>query len=101
MSNAFCGGVASSHDELCGAVSAGIMLIGDRYGRVSADADDAASLAAAAAFRNRFIERFGATKCDDVRIPGKKCTWVVEDASRILIDIMARDWNESVAAGAA
>ena len=101
MSNAFCGGVASSKEELCGAVSAGIMIIGDRYGRVTAEASDAASLAAAAAFRNRFIERFGATKCDDVRIPDKTCTWVVEDASRRLIDIMEEDWNERVASSAA
>jgi C_GCAxxG_C_C family probable redox protein len=96
MSNAFCGGVAGSRGELCGALSAGIMLIGERYGRTSAGEDDKASLAAAAALRRRFNERFGATKCDDVRKPLKKCTWVVEDTSLLLIDIMEEDWNENV-----
>ncbi len=96
MSNAFCGGVASSHAEMCGALSAGVMVIGARYGRISATEDDKASLKAAAEFRRRFIERFGATKCDDVRIPGKKCTWVVEDTSHLLIDVLDEDWPKIV-----
>lgn len=94
MSNAFCGGVASSREEMCGALSAGVMLIGLRYGRTTSAEDDKASLQAAAEFRQRFIERFGATRCDAVRIPGKRCTWVVEDTSSILVDVLAKDWNE-------
>jgi C_GCAxxG_C_C family probable redox protein len=97
MSNAFAGGVAGSHQEMCGALSAGIMLIGLRYGRVSVSEDDKASLRAAAEIRKRFIERFGATRCDDVRIPGKRCTWVVEDTSRILLDVLDEDWHVIVA----
>lgn len=96
MANAFCGGVASSHEEMCGALSAGVMLIGARYGRTSPTEEDKASLRAAAEFRKRFIERFGATRCGDVLIPGKRCTWVVEDTSRILIDVFAEDWNQVV-----
>ncbi len=93
MSNAFAGGVAGSHQELCGALSTGIMLIGLRYGRVSAAEDDKASLRAAAEARRRFTERFGATRCDDVRVPGKRCTWVVEDTSRIILEVLEKDWD--------
>lgn len=96
MSNAFCGGVASSHEEMCGALSAGIMLIGERYGRTSSAEDDRASLKAAAAYRQRFIERFGSTTCEDLRGRESNCAWLVEDASHILIDVMAEDWAAEV-----
>jgi hypothetical protein len=92
MSNAFCGGVGCSWQEVCGAVSAGLMLIGERYGRKTARDDDAASLAAAAAYRQRFLDRFGDTKCESIRVSGRSCNWVVEDASHLLLDVLETDW---------
>ena len=97
MSNAFCGGVASSHEELCGALSAGMMVIGSRYGRITADVSDKPSLAAAAELRKRFIEHFGTTKCDPIRKQQKKCVWVVEDASRMIFDVLDEDWEQVAA----
>ena len=97
MSNAFCGGVASSHDELCGALSGGIMVIGAKYGRVTADVPDKASLAAAAELRNRFIDHFGTSICGPIRNLKGNCEWVVEDASRLAFDVLSTDWDAKVA----
>ncbi len=96
MSNAFCGGVASSHDELCGALSAGIMVIGAKYGRVTAAQMDKASIAAAAEIRRRFIEHFGTSICDPIRSRSDNCGWVVEEASRITFGVLDQDWDAVV-----
>lgn len=96
MSNAFCGGVASSREELCGALSAGMMVIGMRYGRVTADVGDKASLAAAAELRNRFIEHFGTSQCGPIRELRGDCGWVVEDTSRLVFDVLKDDWEAKV-----
>ena len=96
MSNAFCGGVAKSHEEMCGALSAGMMVIGAKYGRVTSDKPDKASLAAAAELRRRFIEHFGTSICDPIRARQDNCVWVVEETSQIVFDVLDEDWDAVV-----
>lgn len=97
MSTAFCGGVACTWEELCGALSAGTMVISMKYGRVTADEDDAPSRAAAAELRRRFIEWFGTSKCGPIHDRHDGCQWVVEEASRIIFSVLEDDWTEKAA----
>lgn len=60
----FLGGIGRSHQETCGALTGGIIAIGQLYGRAKPgeDIEDAAALSAE--FRRRFIDRFGCSTCE-------------------------------------
>jgi C_GCAxxG_C_C family probable redox protein len=94
MSNGFCGGVGSTRAELCGALSAGVMIIGARYGRTAANEDDKQSVQTVAAFRQRFMDRFGSSTCQVLRDRYNDCPWLVEETSRVLIDLLAEQSSE-------
>ncbi len=66
MATCFGGGVGRSHEELCGALSGGIMALGLAYGRDAVETSPYAGLDLAAEFRNRFRQRFGASCCREV-----------------------------------
>lgn len=89
MSNGFCGGVGSTREELCGALSAGVMIIGARDGRVSSSEDDKQCLQTIAEYRRRFVQRFGSSTCRVLRSRYDDCPWLVEESSRILLDVLA------------
>ena len=63
VASAFCGGVGATKEELCGALSAGILVIGFFSGRKhpTEDLQDAKTLASE--LRNQFIKQYGTTKC--------------------------------------
>jgi C_GCAxxG_C_C family probable redox protein len=60
----FCGGIGRSHKETCGALTGGVIAIGQLYGRTApgGDIEDAAALSAE--FRQRFTDRFGSSTCE-------------------------------------
>jgi len=60
MTTGFAGGVGESKQEMCGAFSAGVMLIGALYGRNSLDDDDLPSQRLATRYRERFAAELGA-----------------------------------------
>lgn len=66
VASAFCGGVGATKEELCGALSAGILVIGFFTGRThpTENLQDAKTLASD--LRNQFIEQYGATKCQTI-----------------------------------
>jgi C_GCAxxG_C_C family probable redox protein len=90
MATCFGGGVGRSHEELCGALSGGIMALGLAYGRDAVEASPHAGLDLAAAFRNRFRQRFGASCCREVldRLGPQEnraaCKRLVADAAGLL-----------------
>ncbi len=97
MSTPFRGGVASTHAELCGALSGGIMLIGALYGRSDNQTnDDYCSKELARAFYDKFLEEFGWLHCQDLQDnwvgkPGQEnCSLLVSKATGILIDILEK-----------
>lgn len=96
MSNAFAGGVAGTHEELCGALSGGLMVVGGLYGRVSADTPDQHARDVARAYRDAFLAEFGHTQCDPIREAFAKpdgshgCDQVVERAARVLLGVLDR-----------
>ena len=88
MSTGFAGGIGGTHLELCGALSAGTMIIGALYGRTRSDVDDRLCQALATRYRDRFVQTFGSTCCGELRRPNQGCAWLVEQAATVLLDVI-------------
>lgn len=94
MANAFGGGVGGTRQELCGAFSGGVMVIGGLYGRTDSSQDDQRSCDLAKQYREAFLAEFGHTQCEPICEKFQKpdgshgCDQVVERAARILLGIL-------------
>jgi hypothetical protein len=91
---AFCGGIGGTREELCGAFSAGVMLVSARYGRLTPHEDELPAYARARAFRLRFLLRWKTLRCAPLReqiySPGGpgSCVAVGEETVRILLNLL-------------
>ena len=89
------GGVGGTRQDICGALSGGVMVIGGLYGRNSAEDDDQPAYDLATRYRERFLAELGSTRCDvlyeQVQAPGGpgSCSFLVERAARILLELLA------------
>ncbi len=94
MTTGLAGGVGGSHQEMCGALSGGVLLIGAMHGRTRSDEDDNQCRKLATEYRERFAQELGATLCCDLRANGygsggtQPCSALVERAARILLDVL-------------
>lgn len=97
MATGFAGGAGDTQQEMCGAFSAGVMLIGALYGRNSLEEDDLPAQQLATRYRERFATELGTTHCgtlyDQVHAPGRpgSCSSVVEYAASILLELLAEE----------
>lgn len=95
MASLFGGGIAGTREEVCGAISAAVMVIGALYGRSSLAEDEALARQLAGEYRRRFVARFGATQCAAVREPyvapdgSTHCDPVAQGAAEILLELLA------------
>jgi C_GCAxxG_C_C family probable redox protein len=95
MSTGLAGGLGCSHQELCGALSGGILIISAVYGRTSPDEDDSECNRRVSDYRLRFLQQFGTTCCLDLRASGYgsdgqwPCSLLVERATRLLCEVLA------------
>jgi C_GCAxxG_C_C family probable redox protein len=88
MTTGFAGGVGCTKRDLCGALTAGIMVIGALHGRSNSEVDDGHCQALAARYRDQFAQSFGATNCHQLRENRASCVSLVEEAARILLDVV-------------
>jgi C_GCAxxG_C_C family probable redox protein len=95
MATGFSGGLGDTREELCGALSGGVMVIGAVHGRTSAEEDDEVAIELSARYRQQFLETFGYTQCSALRekvvdAPGgpSSCGELVEQAAKILIAVL-------------
>ncbi len=95
MATGFSGGWGNTRQELCGALSGGMMVIGALFGRSSLDEDDEPAIDLAVRYRERFLEAFGYTQCRQLRekvvnVPEGlgSCGALVERAAMILISLL-------------
>lgn len=92
---AFGGGMGLSEQEACGALSGGIAVIGGQFGRTDCDQDESLAQELARCFRQRFLDEFGCTQCEQIRerFEGHErihsCAEVVEWAAGELLEIIA------------
>jgi C_GCAxxG_C_C family probable redox protein len=63
MTTGFAGGVGGSKQEMCGALSAGVMIIGALHGRSSLAEDSDPARQLATHYRELFAAEFGTTRC--------------------------------------
>jgi len=94
MTTGFGGGVGGSRQEMCGALSAGVMIIGALHGRSSEEQDAQPARQLATRLREHFAADLGTTNCgplyEQVHAPGGlgSCSIVVESAARILLALV-------------
>ena len=95
MATGLAGGVGDTQQEMCGALSGGVLVIGGLLGRESLDEDDQQALDLATRYRERFLAELGATQCARLRetvvyTPGGlgSCALLVERAATILLEVL-------------
>jgi len=69
MVTGFYGGLGSSQQELCGAVSGAARVAGALLGRLGLDEDNQPAVDLTADYRDRFLQAFGYTRCARLREP--------------------------------
>jgi len=96
MATGFAGGVGDTQQEMCGALSGGVLVIGALLGRMSLSENDRPALTLATRYRRRFLAEFGDTQCARLREtvvhgPGGlgSCAVLVERAATILLELLA------------
>ena len=93
-SSGLAGGLGCGHQELCGALGGGALIIGALYGRTSAAEDDTQCNRRVCEYRDRFLQQFGTTCCQELRDSGYgsqgqwPCSVLVEGATRILYEVL-------------
>ena len=94
MTSGLAGGVGCTGQELCGALSGGVLLIGALHGRTRPDEDDGYCQELTFFYQDRFAEEFGETRCDDLLASGYgsdgkwPCSLLIERATRILLEML-------------
>lgn len=88
LSTGFAGGIGCGYQDVCGALSAGVLIIGARHGRTRPDVDDSLCQATATHFRDRFVQAFGTTCCEELRKHHRPCSSLVQHASQIFLMIL-------------
>lgn len=95
MTTGFSGGVGLTHQDICGALSSAIIIIGAQYGRTQPTEDDRECQTRAAAYRAHFEQQFGSVYCHALRAEhygtnGREpCAVLVEQAARLLMSMLA------------
>jgi C_GCAxxG_C_C family probable redox protein len=94
ISTPFGGGVGGTREELCGALSGGVMVIGAIYGRTDSSQNDERCYELAKQYREAFLAEFGHTQCAPIRDAFAKpdgshgCDQVVARAARVLLGVL-------------
>ena len=94
MSSGFAGGVGGSGCEMCGVLSAGVMLIGAVHGRERPQEDNELTKDLISQYRERFWAALGNTTCGplNAQVHGDgglgECALVGEKGSLILLELL-------------
>jgi C_GCAxxG_C_C family probable redox protein len=90
VASGFCGGIGRCHEDVCGALSGGVIALGSMYGREKGEENIDKVVALSLELRRRFVGEFGTTVCRDVienskKMPGMSdCKDVTSRAAWIL-----------------
>jgi C_GCAxxG_C_C family probable redox protein len=94
MSTGLAGGVGGNYKDLCGAYTAGVMVISGLYGRTQASADDQRCLKLVNEYRQRLMHQFSTVYCWELRTDRfgsgnlEPCSALVSKAVEILLDVL-------------
>ena len=95
MTSALCGGIGQTYQDVCGALTSGVLIISGLHGRATSDVDDTHALKLAARNRERFLAELGSTSCGVLRervlATGQKkpcASLIVERSTEILLQVL-------------
>ncbi len=94
VASVFAGGVGGTREEMCGALSASVMIIGALRGRSRLEQDEQEARRLAKEYRERFQSEFGETQCALVREQflaadgSSACGPVVERTAAMLLETL-------------
>ena len=93
MTTGLCGGVGGSRQEMCGALSAALLMIGALYGRVDAGQDDTRCNELCKQYMEAFEARFGSRCCGELletKYGGDKipCSQLVADSVGVFFEVL-------------
>lgn len=97
MSTPFAGGVGSTHDGICGALSGGLMVIGALYGRTELEGNDDHCKHIAAVFYQKFLTKFNDVRCADLKenwvekVGNGDCAELAAQTAGLLIEVLERE----------
>jgi C_GCAxxG_C_C family probable redox protein len=90
----FMGGIGATGEDVCGALSGGIVAIGCLRGKREAGQDNEEVKGLAAEFRSRFVREFGSSRCSDIlealrgREDGFDCSKLTAAAAGLLSELL-------------
>jgi C_GCAxxG_C_C family probable redox protein len=96
VASGFCGGIGRSHEDICGALTGGVIAAGYLFGRMEQGKDFSEAARVITEFRKAFIEAFGSTNCAAIlKSLGEqdkyiKCKQLTGKATGVLADILAK-----------
>lgn len=94
MGTGFLGGTGGSHEEICGALSGGILAVGYLYGREKKGENIEQVKNIVNHFREQFVKEFGSSNCGklldifEAQSNRNKCKEMTARASSMLVDII-------------
>jgi C_GCAxxG_C_C family probable redox protein len=105
MTTPLAGGVGRSKQQMCGALSAGVLVIGGIWGRTDVRVSDDQALSLAERYRSEFVKRFGSAQCAPLRewVKGPtgygSCAILVAQAAGLLLQLIQEAGPPSSPAG--
>jgi len=96
VASGFCGGIGRSHEDICGALTGGVIAVGYLFGRMEQGKDLKEATRVITEFRKAFLEAFGSTNCAAIlKSLGPqenvvKCKELTGRATGLLVDILEK-----------
>lgn len=96
VASGFCGGLGRSHEDVCGALTGGVLAAGYLLGRTEPGGDIGEASRVISEFRRRFLETFGSTNCAVLlqrlgeQEKGIQCKRMTAQAAGMLSDILEK-----------
>lgn len=97
VASGFCGGLGRTYEDICGALTGGVIAIGYLYGRTEQGKDLSRVCSIVKEFRDSFLKEFGSTNCNIIKHSlGEqenfmKCKILNAKATSMLADIIEKD----------
>jgi len=97
MTTGFAGGVGGTHDEMCGALFGGILIIGAISGRARPYEDDERCYQKSIIYKEQFLKEFKGTSCQEIKDTGygsqgtQPCSVLVGKAVKVFFKSLVID----------
>jgi C_GCAxxG_C_C family probable redox protein len=101
IASSFCGGIGGTHEDVCGALTGGVIAIGFLCGRMKPGEDIQNAKALASGFRKQFIKEFGSTNCGKIlerlgqQENSLKCKKLTATAARLLSERLSSHFSSN------